>query len=333
MFPKRRRMPPLAVFITLALLAAPLAVEAQQAGKVYRIGILAQFGPNVPESARLWDGLLQGLRELGYVEGQNLVVEGRYAEGKYERLPALAAELVRLPVDVIVTPAPPTSEAARRATSTIPIVLTNHPDPVGSGLATSLGRPSGNVTGLSSLAPQLLGKQMELLKEAMPRRPRVAVLSNPTNPFHARSVTELDFAARSLGFGLRVLEAQAPSDFAGAFSAMTNETVGALIITDPMFFGERARIAELALKHRLPMITAQRDYVEAGGLMAYGPDVRYQFRRAATYVDKILRGARPGDLPIEQPTKFELVINLKTAKALGLTIPQSVLLRADEVIQ
>jgi putative tryptophan/tyrosine transport system substrate-binding protein len=321
--------------LSLALLAGPLTAESQRLAKMYRIGILAQFGPNMPESARLWDGLLQGLRELGYVQGENLVVEGRYAEGKYERLPSLAVELVRLPVDVIVAPAPPAAETARRATSTIPIVLTNHPDPVGSGLATSLGRPGGNVTGLSSLAPELLGKQSQLLKEAVPRHSRVGVLSNPTNPLlHARSVKELEVAARSLGFGLQVLEARAPSDFAGAFLAMTNESVDALIITsDPMFFTERARIAELALKHRLPTITAQRVYVEAGGLMAYGPDVRDQFRRAATYVDKILRGARPGDLPIEQPAKFELVINLKTAKALGLTIPQSVLLRAEEVIQ
>jgi putative ABC transport system substrate-binding protein len=321
------------LLLVLVLLAAPLAAEAQPPAKMFRIGILAQFGPNSPESARLWEGLLQGLRELGYVEGQNFVVEGRYAEGKYERLPALAVELVRLPVDVIVTPAPPAAETARRATSTIPIVLTNHPDPVGSGLATSLGRPGGNVTGLSSLAPELLGKQMQLLKEAVPMRPRVAILTNPTNPFHARSVKELDAAARSLGFGLQVLEARAPGDFAGAFAAMTNELMGAFLITDPMFFTERARIAELALKHRVPTMTAQRAYVAAGGLMAYGSDVREQFRRAATYVDRILKGARPGDLPIEQPAKFELVVNLKTAKALGLTIPPSVLARADEVIE
>jgi putative ABC transport system substrate-binding protein len=221
--------------IALALLAAPVAAQAQPAEKVFRIGILAQFGPNAPESARLWEGLLQGMRELGYVEGQNFVVEGRYAEGKYERLPALAVELVRLPVDIIVTPAPPASEAARRATSTIPIVLTNHPDPIGSGLATSLGRPGGNVTGLSSLAPELLGKQMQLLREAVPRRSRVAVLTNPSNPFHARSVKELDVAARSLGFPLQVLEARTPNDVDAAFATMTNELMGAFIITDPMF--------------------------------------------------------------------------------------------------
>jgi putative tryptophan/tyrosine transport system substrate-binding protein len=295
-------------FLSLVLLAAPLTAEAQRPAKMFRIGILAQFG-------------------------QNFVLEGRYAEGKYERLPALAAELVRLPVDVIVAPAPPAVETARRATSTIPIVMTSHPDPVGSGLATSLGRPGGNVTGLSNVAPELLGKRMQLLKETVRRGSRVAVLTNPTHPFHAHSVKELDVAARSLGFELQVLEAPAPGDIAGAFAAMTNELMGAFIINDAMFVTQRARIAELALKHRVPTMTTQRSYVAAGCLMAYGPDVRDQFRRAATYVDKILKGARPGDLPIEQPAKFELVINLKTAKALGLTIPQSVLLRADEVIQ
>jgi putative ABC transport system substrate-binding protein len=319
--------------LAVLALSMPSTIGAQPATKTFRIGILAQFGPNMPESARLWEGLLQGLRELGYVEGRNFVLEGRYAESKYERLPALAAELVRIPVDVIVTPAPPAAETARRATSTIPIVLTNHPDPVGSGLATSLARPGGNVTGLASLAPELLGKQMQLLKEAVPRRSRAAVLTNPTNPFHARSAKELDVAARSLGIELQVLEARAPGDLAGAFAAMTNEPMGVFIITDPMFFTERARIAELALKHRLPMMTASRGYVDAGGLMAYGSDVRDQFRRAASYVDRILKGARPGDLPIEQPAKFELLVNLKTAKALGITIPPSVLTRADEVIQ
>jgi len=283
---------------------------------------------------RLGDGFLQGLRELGYVEGQNIVIERRYSEGRYERLPGLAAELVRLKVDVIVAVGGPPPHAAKDATSTIPIVMTNHGDPVGTGLVASLARPGGNVTGLSTVNPDLVGKQLQLLKEAVPRLSRVAVLSNPTHPLHRLPLREVEVAARSLKVGLQVLEARAPSEFASAFSAATKESAGALIVLgDGMFFGQRTRIAELAAKSRLPMIAAEREYAEAGGLLAYGANFRESFRRAATYVDKILKGAKPGDLPIEQPTKFEFVINLKTTKALGLTIPQSVLLRADEVIQ
>jgi len=322
------------VALALALLAAPLAIEAQPAAKVFRIGLLGPFQPTDPRVSRLWEALFQGLRELGYVEGKNIVIEGRFSEGKHERLPALAAELVRLKVDVIVTGSSPAPEAAKQATSTIPIVFGIHSDPVGSGLVASLARPGGNVTGLSMLSRDLVGKHLQLLKEAVPRISRVAVLSNPSNPSLALSVTEAEAAARSLKVRLQMVEARAPGDLAGAFSAMTKERAGGLLVLgDPMLFGQRTRIAELAATHRLPMITAVREFAEAGGLMTYGANLRESFRRAATYVDKILKGAKPADLPVEQPTKFEFVINLKTARALGLTIPEAVLLRADEVLQ
>ena len=284
-------------------------------------------------AAHIWDGLFEGLRQLGYVEGQNLVIEGRYSEGRSERLPALAAELVQLKVDVIVAAAT-TADEAKRATSTIPIVMTNHGDPVGSRVVASLARPGGNVTGLSALSPVLVGKQLQLLKEAVPRVSRVAVLSNPTHPAHQLSLREVEAAARSLKLQLQILEARAPTEIAGAFAAVTKESAGALLVfADPMMFGERTRIVELAAKSRLPLMANQREYAEAGGLLAYGIDQRDSFRRAANYVDKILKGAKPGELPVEQPTRFELAINLKTAKALGLMIPPSVLLRADEVIE
>jgi putative tryptophan/tyrosine transport system substrate-binding protein len=319
--------------LTGGLLATPLAAEAQPAAKVYRIGLLGTVPLTDPGTSRIWDGFLEGLRQLGYVEGQNLVIEGRYSEGRSERLPALAAELVQLKVDVIVAAAT-TADEAKRTTSTIPIVMTNHGDPVGSRVVASLARPGGNVTGLSALSPALVGKQLQLLKEAVPRVSRVAVLSNPTHPSHPTSLREAEVAARSLKVRLQILEARAPTEFAGAFSAATKESAGALLVLgDPMFFGERTRIVELAAKSRLPLMSIQKEYAEAGGLLAYGIDQRDSFRRAATYVDKILKGAKPADLPVEQPTKFELVINLKTAKALGLTLPQSVLGRADEVIQ
>lgn len=261
----------LALAFTLAVLLAPVAAGAQQAAKVFRIGILGTLPPTTPEVSRLWDGFLQGLRELGYVEGQNVVIERRYYEERTERLPAVAAELVRLQVDVIVAAGGPPPHAAKDATSTIPIVMTNHGDPVGSGLVASLARPGGNVTGLSIVAPELRGKQLQLLKEAIPRLSRVAVLSNPTHPAHALSLREAEVAARSLEVRLQVLEARAPSEFASAFSAATQQRAGALIVLgDPMFFGERARIAELAAKHRLPAMAGYREHAAAGGLMAYG---------------------------------------------------------------
>jgi ABC-type uncharacterized transport system substrate-binding protein len=316
------------------LLAAPRPAGAQQAAKVHRLGLLGGSPPNSPGARRAWEGFFQGMRELGYVEGQNILVEGRWYGDRADRLPALAAELVRLKVDVIVAGAPPAPEAAQRATSTIPIVIAIHFDPVGSGLAVSLASPGKNVTGLSTLAPELVGKRLELLKEAVPGISRAAVLWNPTVTTQALELREAEVAARSLKVQLHVLEVRAPSDFAGAFSAMTKERArGVLILTSSMFYAERTRIAELAARSRVPAIYGPREYAEAGGFMTYGINLGESFRRAATYVDRILKGARPGDLPIEQPTKFELVINLKTAKALGLTIPPALLLRADQVIE
>jgi putative ABC transport system substrate-binding protein len=319
---------------SLSLLVAPLVTEAQPAAKVSRIGILAASSPTSPEVWRVWEGFFQGLRDLGYVEGQNLVIEGRYYGDHTERLPALAAELVRLQVHVIVTGTPPAPETAKRATATIPIVLTNHGDPVGSGLVASLAKPGGNVTGLSMSSPELRGKQLQLLTEAVPGLSRVAVLSKPTNPAHALELRALEVAARSLKVRLHVVEARTPGEFASAFTAAVKERAGALIVLgEATFFVHRARLVELAAQSRLPAIYGLREFAEAGGLMTYAANLRDSFRRAAGYVDKILKGARPGDLPVEQPTRFELVVNLKTAKALGLAIPASVLTRADELIE
>ena len=315
----------------LGLLAAPLVAVAQPPVKVFRIGILTATRP---EASHLWAAFFQGLRELGYVEGQNVIIESRYFGDRIEQLPALAAELVRLQVDVIVTGAAPEPEAAKRATSTIPIVTAAHLDPVGSGLVASLARPGGNVTGLSQATPELRGKQLELLKEAVPRLSSVAVLSNPTLPSLALELKELEVAARALKVRLYVVEARVPSELKDAFSVATKERAGALIVlANAVFIRSRVQIVELAAKNRLPLMSQAREYAEAGGLMAYGANLSGLMRRAATFVDKILKGAKPADLPVEQPTKFEFVINLKTAKALGLTIPQSLLVRADEVIQ
>ncbi len=324
----------LIVTLAIALVTAPLAADAQPAAKVYRIGLLGSLPPTAPGASRIWEGFFQGLRELGYVEGQNILIEGRFYGERTERLPALAAELVRIKVDVIVAQGPPAPEAAQRATSTIPIVMTVHQDPVGSGLVASLARPGRNVTGLSVLTTELVGKRLQLLKEAVPGISRVAVLLDPTHPTAALQLREADVAARSLKVQLHVLEARAPSDFAAAFSAMTKDRAGGLIVLGTlMFFVQRTRIVELAAQSRLPAIYGAKESAEAGGLMAYGPNLRESYRRAATYVAKILKGAKPGDLPIEQPAKFEFVVNMKTAKALGLTIPPSLLLRADQVIE
>ena len=320
--------------LTLGALSVWPAAVAQQPGKLYRIGLLGGSPPNSPGGRRSWEGFFQGLRELGYVEGQNILVEGRWYGERTDRLPALAAELVRLKVDLIVAGAAPAPEAAQRATSTIPIVMAVHNDPVGSGLVTSLARPGRNVTGMSTLAPELIGKRLQLLKEAIPGISRVAVLSNPTVPSQALELKEAKVAAGLLTVQLQLLEARAPGDFAGAFSAMTKERAdGVIVITSSMFNAERTRIAKLAAESRVPAIYALKEFAEAGGLMTYGIDVHESFRRAAGYVDKILKGAKPSDLPVEQPTKFELIINLKAAKALGLTIPQPLLLRADQIIQ
>jgi putative ABC transport system substrate-binding protein len=319
----------------LGLLVRPRAAEAQAPARVFRIGLLGGSPPTSPEAAHVWAAFFQGLRELGYVEGRNVVIEGRWYGDNIERLPALAAELVRLPVDVIVAGAAPAPEAARRATSTIPIVLSNHSDPVASGLVASLARPGGNVTGSSIALREVIGKQLQLLKEVVPGLQRIAVLTNPDLLGHELDVRELDIAARALAVGTHLLTARGPGAFADAFAAATKERVGALFILrgGSMFFAHRGRLAELAARSRLPAMSPLREYVQAGGLMSYGVDVRDTFRRAASYVDRILRGAKPADLPVEQPTKFELVINLKTAKTLGLTIPPAVLARADQVIE
>jgi putative ABC transport system substrate-binding protein len=314
------------------LLTAPLAAEGQEAGKVARIGYLAF---NLATSPHPDEAFRQGLRDLGYVEGRNIVIEYRDTEGKFERFPALAAELVSLKVDLIVAGAYQATLAAKNATKTIPIIMVAVADPVRIGLIASLVRPGGNITGLALFAgTEIFGKYLELLKEAVPNLSRVAVLSNPANPMHVLRLREVEVAGRSLGVQVQILKAQGPEEFDSAFAAMTRERAGALyVVGDPMFWAQRRRLAELAAKSRLPAVYELKDHAEAGGLMAYGPNLLDMYRRAATYVDKILKGAKPGDLPVEQPTKFELVINLKTAKALGLTIPPSLLLRADQVIE
>ncbi len=324
----------LTVALVLAMLASPFAAHAQQAAKVARIGYLS--AANLATNPHMHEAFRQGLRDLGYVEGRNVVIEYRSAEGKYERLPALAAELVALKVDVIVAPPTVAALAAKHATRTIPIVFTAV-DAVASGLVTSLARPGGNVTGLSLLAPELVGKCLEQLKQAVPGVSRVAVLWQPGGLGERTEkdmLNEAEVAARTLGVRLQFVEARGPADFDRAFSDMTRARAGALtVLGSNMFNNERRRLVDLAAKTRLPAVYPWREFVDAGGLMAYGPDLADLFRRAATYVDRILKGAKPGDLPVEQPTKFELVINLKAAKALGLTIPQSLLGRADQIIE
>ena len=317
------------------LLAAPLAAEAQQAAKVARIGYLSI---DVAGSVHLREAFLQGLRDLGYVEGRNVVIEYRDAGGKPERLPALAAELVALKVDVILAGGTPHALAAKHATRTIPIVFAGATGPVENGLVISLARPGGNLTGLSVLPQEeLVGKRLELIKQAVPGISQVAILRDP-GAYPEGTAREIrrgaEVAARALGVRVQFVEARGPADFDRAFSEMTRAHAGALIlITSSMFFAERRRLVALAGKNRLPAVYTGRDFIEAGGLMAYGQNVAGFFRNAAAYVDKILRGAKPADLPVEQPTTFELIINLKTARALGLTIPPSLLARADQVIE
>jgi ABC-type uncharacterized transport system substrate-binding protein len=321
----------LAVVLTLAVLA-PLPAEAEQAAKIARIGYLASNPtPHFQEAFR------QGLRDLGYVEGRNLVIEDRNAEGKFERLPALAAELVALKVDVIVAASTPAALATKQATKTIPIVFTSVADPVTSRLVTSLARPGGNVTGLSVLGPELVGKCLEHLKQAVPAVSRVAALWQPGavgDRTEKDMLNEAKVAARALGVRLQFVAARGPADLDRAFSEMIRARADALtVLTSSVLFDKRRRLVDLAAKNRLPTVYPWREAVDAGGLMAYGPDLVDLLRRVATYVDKILKGTKPGDLPVEQPMKFELVINMKTAKALGLTIPQTLLLRADQVIE
>ncbi|MBI4608779.1 MAG: ABC transporter substrate-binding protein [Candidatus Rokubacteria bacterium] len=316
--------------LALGLLLAPLAADAQAPAKVARLGHLGHG-----LESGLIEAFREGLREFGYIEGQNIAFEYRYAEGRVERLAELAAELVRLKVDVIVSNGTPATRAAKQATSTIPIVMVGVGlDPVEIGLVASLARPGGNVTGVAALGTELWGKRLELLKETFPRISRVAVLWNPTNPGNALALREMKAVAPAAGVRLQPLEVRDASDFERAFAEIIKENPGALIpIWDAFLLSHARRIADFAVKRRLPTLAPIKEYVDAGALMSYGASIPGQWRRAAYYVDRILKGTKPADLPVEQPTRFELVINLKTARALGLTIPQSILLRADQLIQ
>jgi putative ABC transport system substrate-binding protein len=315
-----------------ALLALAVTVEAQQPKKVPRIGWLIGGTPSA-QLTRV-EAFRQGLRELGYIEGQNITIEYRYAEGKLDRVPALAAELVGLKVDIIVTSGPQVTRPAKKATATIPIVMAFDSDPVGNGFVASLARPGGNITGLSALSPELSGKQLELLKEIVPKLSRVAVLGNSNEPANPKTLREIELVAGAFGVQLQHLDVLGPKDIETAFRAATKGRADALLaLASPVLSDHRAQIADLSLKSRLPAIYYRPEFVEAGGLMSYATSFTDLSRRAATYVDKILKGAKPADLPVEQPTKFELVINLKAAKQIGLTIPQKVLARADKVIK
>jgi len=313
-----------------AVLAAPLVGEAQQAGKVVRIGWLQ---PTPPSDAQV-EGFRRGMRDLGYIEGKDFIIESRWDQERYDRLQDLATELARLPVDIMVSSNTAALLAIKRATTTIPVVMLGQGDPVGMGLVDNLAHPGGNFTGLSNISPELGGKRLELLKEIVPGLSRVAVLANSANPVIAVAVGETEAAARLMGLAVQAVDVRTPDEVQGAFAAMRRGRAQALVLTaDSLHFSLRRRVIDLAAKARLPAVYAYREFVEAGGLIAYGPNFIDLYRRAAIYVDKILKGAKPGDLPVEQPTKFEGVINLKTAKALGLTIPPSLLLRADQVIE
>jgi putative ABC transport system substrate-binding protein len=317
--------------VLLAVLFAPGTTDAQPAGKTWRVGVLV--ASPVPVENAVHRAFRQRLRELGYVEGQNVAIDWRRADGRLERLPELAAELVRLKADVIVADVTPAIRAAMQATSTVPIVMGFVADPVGTGLVPSLARPGGNVTGVSVMLTDVSAKRLQLLKDALPRISRVAVLWNPSIPWHAPMLKEVQ-AARALGLHVLPLAVDAPGDLDGTFAVMAREQVDAVFVGDsPIFTAGRVRLLELAAQHRLPTSFGNPESVAAGGLMAYGPSFPEMFGRAAVYVDKILKGARPADLPVEQPTKVDLIINLKTARALGLTISPSVLARADQVIQ
>ncbi len=320
----------------LVLVGCVGMADAQQPKRIPRIGFLSTVSPSA--IAARTEAFRQGLRELGYVEGKNIVIEWRYAEGKLDRLPALAAELARLKVDVIVTAGAGSTRAAKEATVTIPIVMTNVGDPIGSGFVASLARPGGNITGLSTLAPELSGKRLELLKEIVPRLSRVAVLGSSITPGNAQALREVELAAGALGVQVQYLDVQDPKgdpkDIETVFrEARRGRADAVLVLATPVLSSHRAQVAELAVKNRLPAIYGSSENTDVGGLMAYGVSQNDLARRAATYVDKILKGAKPADLPVEQPTKFELVINLKAAKQIGLTIPPNVLARADKVIR
>ena len=323
------------VFITLlggAAAAWPLAARAQQTGKTHRIGFLGNSTAAL--EANLVGPFRDGLRELGYEEGRNIVIEYRWADGNYDRFPALVAQLLAEKVDVIVTAGTPATLAVKKATTSVPLVMVAVGDPVGTGITPSLARPGGNITGLSSIAPDLEGKRLELLRDVAPGLSHVALFSNPLNLFHAASLQQARAAAQALQIKLQVLEVRAVKELDAAFAAIVREQPQALLIlADRVFLHDRARMMDFAAKNRLPNINAYRELVEAGGLMSYGPNYGDMHQRAATYVDKILKGANPGDLPVEQPTKFTLIVNLKTAKALGLTMPLTLQASADEVIE
>jgi len=327
-----KRAAVLSILVVAVLLAVAVVAEAQQSTKVPRIGFLGGTSLSV-ESTRI-ESFRQGMRELGYVEGKNIVIEWRWAEGKFDRLPDLAAELVRLDVDVIVAGGSTSSGAAKEVTTTIPIVMAQVNDSVGSGFVASLARPGGNMTGLSTLVPELSGKRLELLKEVIPKLSRVAVFGDSTTPGNAQALKETEPAAKAFKVPLQYLDILGPKDIESAFrQASKGHADAVLVLGAPVLISQRKQIADLAVKNRLPAMYGQPEYVEEGGLMSYGVSVVDLYRRAATYVDKILKGRKPADLPVEQPTKFELVINLKAAKQIGLTIPQSVLYRADKVIK
>ena len=324
----------LIVALAAVAVGAPLAALAQQKGKVWRVGFLSFRGrPDSLDTDR-FGAFPQRMRELGYIEGKNLEIQWRYAESKSERLPGLVAELVQLKVDVIVTVGERTHSEAQKATTTIPIVMVNVADPVGSGLVKSLARPGGNITGLTNLSIEIAPKHFEMLRNMVPKLSRVAILVNPTNSFHSTVLKNIQAAAQKVGVKVLPVQARTPQEIENAFSTMTRENAGAVIVAaDALFIQQVRQIAELTAKNRLPAISVNREFAEAGGLMTYGPNPTDQFRRAATYVDKIFKGAKPADLPVEQPTIFELFINGKTAKALGLKIPQSLLISADKVIE
>jgi len=322
------------IALGLGAFAVPLASFAQQQGKIWRVGFLALRHVDFVDADYYYGPFRQGMRELGYVEGRNLVIEWRSAEGKAERLPDLAAQLVQGKVDVIVTAGSAATSAAQKATSTLPIVMATTADPVGSGFVKSLARPGTNLTGLSNLTLDISAKNLEIMLSLVPRLSQVAVLVNPANSAHAAILKSTRTAAQKLNIQVLPAEARTAQEIERAFSVMAREHAGAVIIAIDAFFIQQGRqIANLAAKHRLPSMSGSREYVEAGGLMSYGQNLADNFRRAATYVDKILKGAKPGDLPVEQPTTFELFISRKAAKALGITIPQSILVRADKVIE
>ena len=321
-----------AAVLVLGLLAAPLATGAQPPGKVHRIGFLGNSTAAL--ESNLVGPFREGLRELGYVEGRTLVIEYRWAEGQYERFPALIAELVALKVEIIVTAGTPAALAVQRARTTLPLVMVAVGDPVASGLVASLARPGGNITGLTSIAPDLEGKRLQLLREVVPKLADVVVLWNPANAFHVGSEKAARAAAEVLHLKIRSIAVRAASEFDRVLDAILSERPGALLVlADRLFLHHRARLGDFTARHRLPAVYAHQEMVEAGGLMSFGPSYPGMHRRAAYFVDKILKGSRPTDLPVEQPTTFELLINLKAARGLGLTIPPSLLLRADRVIE